>query len=167
MTPVYLAIGSNLGDRKKHLIDAINLLHSYAAVEAIAPLYETSAYGMTDQPSFLNSALRIKTKQKPEELLATLKEIEKKVGRKKRVRWGPREIDLDIIFFDDLILNSPDLFIPHPDFHNRRFVLKPLRDLDPDFISPSHRKSISELLTICHDLTNIELIERDWYPQWT
>ena len=165
MALAYIAIGSNLGDRKKHLIDAINLLHSFGSVEAIAPLYETGAYGMTDQPPFLNSALLFKTNQTPEELLVTLKEIEKKVGRKKRVRWGPREVDLDIIFYDHRILNSAELFIPHPDFQNRRFVLKPLNDLDPDFICPSHEKSIAKLLTNCRDLTNIKLVERNWYPQ--
>lgn len=166
MANVYIGIGSNLGDRKKYLRNAINLLHSVGTVEQIAALYETSAYGLIDQPSFLNSALLIKTTQEPEELLISLKEIEKQVGRVKRIRWGPREIDLDIVFYDDIRLNSKTLTIPHSDFHNRLFVLYPLFDLAPDFVSPTHQKTIKELLKVCHDSTNIELIDKDWYQTW-
>ncbi len=129
----------------------------------IAPLYRSSAYGYTHQPDFLNTALLLETTAKPFDLLKCLKSIEESVGRKQRIRWGPREIDLDIIFYDEEVLNTPELTIPHPDFHNRRFVLQPLADIAPDFISPTHRKSVKELLNKCADKTTITLIATEWY----
>jgi len=163
MAEVYLALGSNLGDRRQYLIQAVNSLQEKDKILMIAPLYRSSAYGYTNQPDFLNTALLLETTAKPFDLLKFLKSIEESVGRKQRIRWGPREIDLDIIFYDDEVLNTPDLVIPHPDFHNRRFVLQPLADIAPDFISPTHRKSVKELLNKCADKTTITLIAMEWY----
>ena len=128
----------------------------------IAPLYLSSAYGYTDQPDFFNTALVMETTAGPFDLLKFLKSIEEIVGRKQRIRWGPREIDIDIIFYHDKVLNTPELVIPHPDFHNRRFVLQPLADLAPDFISPTHRRSVQELLNQCTDKTTITQIATEW-----
>lgn len=164
MTDVYIALGSNLDNRLNYLKKAVDLLNSLGNIPVTGGLYESSAYGFTDQPSFLNSALLLKTELKPIDLLNRLKEIEIKVGRKKRIHWGPREIDLDIVFYDKKTLQFKELIIPHPDFQNRRFVLQPLADISPDFVPPAHSESVSELLNNCNDNTKIELIAMEWYP---
>ena len=167
MAEVYIAIGSNLGNRLEYLRNAVNSLNKVGKVLAIAKLYQSGAYGYSRQPSFYNSAVLLETKLAPVELLNALKNIEKKGGRKKRVRWGPREIDLDIIFYDQKMLQTKQLTLPHPDFHNRRFVLQPLADIAPDFVSPTHRKSVLELLNNCQDSTKNKLIETEWYSNGT
>ncbi len=164
MSEALIAIGSNVGDRCSYLKQAVDNIQSLGDVKQVAPLYETSAYGLTDQPDFLNSVILLRTSVKPKTLLHKLKSIEVTVGRKERIRWGPREIDLDIIFYDDKILRTVDLSIPHPDFQNRRFVLEPLADIAPEWKSPIDGKTVLELLNNCADKTIIELVEKDWYP---
>jgi len=146
MATVYLALGSNVGDSRQEIEQAIGLLG--AAVNNIqrAPLYRTKAAGYTDQPDFINTAIRGETALSPGELLALAQDIEQKIGRIERFRWGPREIDIDIIFYGDLVQESEALVLPHPVYHKRDFVLQPLKDLDPNLRDPVSGKTVSELL---------------------
>ncbi|EPS47030.1 2-amino-4-hydroxy-6-hydroxymethyldihydropteridine pyrophosphokinase [Clostridium botulinum CFSAN002367] len=111
----------------------------------VSSIYETEPYGVLDQDSFLNGVVKIETNLTPEDLIGELLNIEKQLNRVRERRWGPRTIDLDIIFYDDLIINEKDLVIPHKDMENREFVLKPLCDIDENFIHPVLKKSVREL----------------------
>lgn len=144
---VYIGIGSNLGDRAGNCKKAAKLLGEAGEVKSVSPLYESAAWGVVDQPSFINGVVELRTKVSPEELLSELKSIEIKMGRvKSSVRYGPRLIDLDIIFFGDEVVVSSELAVPHPLMHKRAFVLVPLSDIAPDFIHPVLLKSVRELL---------------------
>lgn len=148
MHTVFLALGANFGDKKKHIEDAIRLLQEKIVNIEVAKLYETKPWGFTDQDYFLNTAVKGKTDLSPEALLPFLKSIEQKVGRVQRFRWGPREIDIDIIFYDDTVFQNDGLEIPHPRAHERDFVLQPIVDLDPDIIHPTYKKTVKELLSL-------------------
>lgn len=163
MAEAFIAIGSNLNDRKKYMINAVKELCSFSKIVIIAPLYKSEPYGFTNQPYFFNSAILLETDVGPQELLDKLKGVEKKLGRKSCKRWGPRKVDLDIIFYNQKIVKTDQLTIPHSDFHNRNFVLRPLADIAPDFVSPVHHETISQLLGSCQDETKIKLIATDWY----
>jgi len=146
MATVFLALGSNVGDSQQLIEKAVDLLGVSIRNITRAPMYTSKPFGVTDQPDFFNTALRGKTDLTPLELLDFVKSVEANVGRVKRYRWGPREIDIDIIFYDDLVLNNPDLTIPHAGLRERDFVLRPLNDLDPNYIDPLSKHSIQELL---------------------
>ncbi len=163
MAEVILALGSNLGDRLGYLLEALDKLHHLGQVMSVSPAYLSSAYGKTDQPDFLNAVIIMHTRLEPQKLLEKIKEIESQIGRKNREHWGPREIDIDIILYQQQIIQTPNLAIPHPDFHNRMFVLRPLSDIAPEIVSPIHQKSIRELLNDCPDKTIIELTDAHWY----
>jgi 2-amino-4-hydroxy-6-hydroxymethyldihydropteridine diphosphokinase len=143
---IYLGMGTNCGDRLKNLMAAIDALAPEINVTRRSPIYQTPPWGYTDQPDFLNLVVEGETDLAPKTLLTKLKNLEKKVGRTATFRWGPREIDIDILFYDNLILSSDGLEIPHPRLHERAFVLVPLSDLTPNLIHPKLGKSISELL---------------------
>lgn len=143
---VFLGIGSNLGDRKGNLQKAIAGLQRNLQVKQISKIYETQPWGFTDQPAFLNQALSAETEFEPFELLAEIKAIEKEVGRTPTFRYGPRVIDIDILFYDDLILNEEALTIPHPMLAERAFVLVPLDEIAPQFIHPLLQQTIHELV---------------------
>ncbi|UCE00668.1 MAG: 2-amino-4-hydroxy-6-hydroxymethyldihydropteridine diphosphokinase [Chloroflexota bacterium] len=143
---VYIALGSNLGDRAGNLRAAIKALEPAVCPLKCSPVYETPPWGYLDQPKFLNQVVEAETDLSPMELLGLLKEIEGHIGRKKSVRYGPRLIDLDIILYNNEVINTPPLIIPHPHFAERSFVLLPLADLNPDLLHPTNGKSISELL---------------------
>ncbi len=134
METVYLGVGSNLGDREKYIQQAIQYLRETPgiSVKKISSLYETDPVGGPPQGKFLNGAIELETALSPRELLVRLKEIEKKAGRKRRVRYGPREIDLDILFFGDQEISDGDLQIPHPRIQEREFVKIPLREIAPE-----------------------------------
>lgn len=146
---VYIGLGSNLGDREHYLRCAIESLRKTEefTVQRVSRLYETEPVGNTKQPFFLNAVLEGQTSLSPKTLLATLKEIEKVLGRVHREKWGPREIDLDLLFYGDQVIQETDLTVPHPHLHERDFVLVPLSELCATWIHPTLRKSIGELLT--------------------
>lgn len=143
---VYLALGSNLGHRLAHLKDALSNLSPQMDVKKKSAVYETPPWGYTDQPAFLNQVVMVKTYMEPENLLRHLKRLETALGREPSFENGPRLIDIDILFYDDLIINSPPLVIPHPRLHQRGFVLVPLNEIAPNLVHPVLGKTISELM---------------------
>lgn len=143
---IYLALGSNVGDRQENLKEAISQLVPQVSITAESSIYETEPWGYEDQDDFLNMVVQGETELEPLELLAHLKEIEANVGRTKTFRNGPREIDLDILFYDDLIMEDKNLAIPHPRLHERAFVLVPLADIAPDFVHPIWNHRIRDML---------------------
>lgn len=146
---VYLAIGSNLGNRVSNIKKSINYLKSTRGIkfERASCVFESPAQGgPKGQSPYLNLAIKIKTILTPFELLDTLKNIEIKLKRKNDIHWGPRTIDLDILSYSDLVLISDRLSIPHPLMHRRMFVLKPLSEIGPDFIHPIYNKTVLKLL---------------------
>lgn len=157
-----IGIGANQGDRKKNLLLAIKKMTRECEIINYSSLYETPPYGYTEQNYFLNAALKIKTSLTPEELLQFLLHIESEMGRKRVHKWGPRNIDLDIIFYENRILNKNDLRIPHPDYKNRDFVLIPLMEIIPDFVPPDDDRAIKELALPLKDRSKIKLVEKKW-----
>jgi 2-amino-4-hydroxy-6-hydroxymethyldihydropteridine diphosphokinase len=163
MGKAVIALGSNVGNRLVFLKKAVGFIKTLGKVTAISPLYDTSPYGFTEQPDFLNAVLLLDTRLSAKNLLTELKKIEKEVGRRKRIRWGPREIDLDVILYNELEISTVDLIVPHPDFQNRIFVLRPLLDIAPDLRIPRTHQTIREVLNNCQDRTIIKLVNREWY----
>jgi 2-amino-4-hydroxy-6-hydroxymethyldihydropteridine diphosphokinase len=155
---IYLSTGSNLGDRALNLRNAIASLIPEVHPLSQSSIYETEPWGYSDQPVFLNQVIKGSTILEPMELLKFLKEIEAFMGRQETFRFGPRIIDLDILFYDDLILDTPKLTIPHPRIAERAFVLIPLAEIAPDLIHPILMKTIQELKAGV-DVSSIELFQ--------
>jgi len=148
MPTAYLGIGSNLGNRKHNCRTAIShLIDSGIKVLRHSSMIETEPWGMKDQPPFINMAIKLQTDLTPEDLLTLLKKIEITVGRVPGPRWGPRVIDLDILFYNNLIMDTAELKIPHQEIIARYFVLKPLAEIAPDLVHPVLKKSILQLLS--------------------
>ena len=147
---VYLALGSNLGDRATNLKEAIASLTPQMVLKAKSHVYETPPWGYEDQPKFLNQVLMVQTYLEPEQLLKHIKRLEVALGRKASFTNGPRLIDIDILFYDDLVLNTPILTIPHPRLQERGFVLLPLMDIAPDLVHPETKKSVGEMVASCN-----------------
>ncbi|OHE57396.1 MAG: 2-amino-4-hydroxy-6-hydroxymethyldihydropteridine diphosphokinase [Thermodesulfovibrio sp. RBG_19FT_COMBO_42_12] len=147
MSIAYIGIGSNLGDREKNCLHAIELLQKKViTVKKRSSLYETEPWGLKDQPYFINMVIEIETALEPKELLRLLKDMEREMGRKESSKWGPRRIDLDILLFDDIILNEDTLKIPHPLMHERDFVLRPLCEIAPEKRHPVLNLTMEELM---------------------
>lgn len=150
METVYLSTGSNMGDRELNLLRAIGEIGTIAdlKITALSRFYETEPIGPVSQNAFLNAVLRAETTLSPRQLLTALQRIETEVFHRKRmVAQGPRTMDIDILFYGDLVLDDADLTIPHPRIHERRFVLEPLSEIAPEFVHPVRGKTISELRT--------------------
>lgn len=147
MHEAFVAIGTNLGDRSANCARAIALVES-AGIRLLrcSREYRTEPWGLADQPWFLNMVIKVESDLAPRELLGALKRIEKEMGREKGCRWGPRVIDLDILLYENAVVDEPDLQIPHPRMHERQFALQPLCDLAPDVVHPLLRKTVRSLL---------------------
>lgn len=146
MAIAYIGIGSNLGDRLQNCMDAVELMGKRGiSVKRRSSVYETEPWGVREQPPFLNMVVEAETDLTPLLLLQTLQNIERKVGREVSYKWGPRSIDLDILLFDNLVVNEEGLRIPHPLMHERDFVLRPLNEIAPDVNHPLLKKSVREL----------------------
>jgi len=144
---VYLGLGSNLGDREKNLRTAIRHLNAARLmVDKLSPIYETEPEGVQEQGLFLNAVVEVTTELRPLQVLTVIKKIEALMKRTRTIRNGPRVIDIDILFYQSAVIQSPELTIPHPRFHQRRFVLAPLADLAPNWRDPVSKKTITELL---------------------
>jgi 2-amino-4-hydroxy-6-hydroxymethyldihydropteridine diphosphokinase len=148
---VFIGLGSNLGEREKYLNDAAAAITSVRNTRLVwvSPVYESDPYGNTDQPKFLNAVVELETALEPPDLLVELKGIEARLGRTNTERWGPREIDLDILVYDGVVLKTETVQVPHPDLENRRFVLLPLREIAPDLVHPVSGMTITELAAAC------------------
>lgn len=149
---VYLLLGTNLNDRMANLEEAQRLVRQrIGPVPVASSVYETAAWGDTQQPSFLNQCIVADTNLQPLQVLKEILDIERGMGRVRYKKWGPRLIDIDILFYNGLICQSHELTIPHPHLHERRFTLMPLKEIAPALVHPLLNKSISKLLEECPD----------------
>ena len=152
MNKLYLLLGGNIGNRTKNLEKAINLINTECGhIIASSAVYETEAWGKTDQQAFYNQAILMKTNFNACELLTKVLLVEEKMGRKRVEKYGPRTIDIDILFFNDEIINQEHLTIPHPEIHKRMFALIPLHEIAPRFSHPVFKKTIQTLIKECSD----------------
>ena len=159
MNTCILLIGGNLNDRRKNLESASELLEkNVGRIANRSSIYQTAAWGKTDQPDFFNQVLKIETVLSAEEVMNEIVKIEKLMGRERLEKYGPRLIDIDILFFNAEIISTPALSIPHPQLQNRRFVLIPLNEIATDLVHPVFKKKISQLLLECPDKLDVNKI---------
>ena len=159
METAFLLLGTNLGDRSRQLQSGREKLGRAGDLRAISRVYQTEPWGLQGQPEFWNQAVQLQTNLNPETLLAVLKEIELECGRISQVRWGPRELDIDIMAYGELILKTDILRIPHPRMKERRFALIPLLEIAPDWRDPESGKKISQLISECPDQLDVKLLD--------
>jgi 2-amino-4-hydroxy-6-hydroxymethyldihydropteridine diphosphokinase len=158
MNRAFLLIGGNLGDRPLNLKEAMEEIGKSAGkIVHKSQVYETAAWGFADQPAFLNQVTLVETHLDARHLLKTLLKIEQKLGRRRKIHLGPRTIDIDILFFNNDVITSPDLTIPHPQLPNRRFALVPLHEIAPQFKHPVLQKTVAEMLGDCSDKLQVEI----------
>lgn len=154
---VYLLLGTNLGDRAANLEIAIsNLRDNIGKINKLSRIYETAAWGKTNQPAFYNQVVSLTTNFPPQILLKRLLAIEAKMGRQRLEKWGERLIDIDILFIGKQIIDSIELQVPHPEIHNRRFTLEPLVEIAPDFLHPILKQTVTEILNNCSDQLDVQ-----------
>jgi 2-amino-4-hydroxy-6-hydroxymethyldihydropteridine diphosphokinase len=157
MNSVYVSLGSNLGNREANLLKSIELLNKTAGkVIAVSSLYETEPWKMDDATSFINQVILLETNLNAEKMMDVLLETEIQMGRvRTSAKYESRAIDIDILFFNDAIISSDKLTIPHPYLHQRKFVLEPLAEINPGFIHPKLKKDIARLLLECEDAYSV------------
>ena len=162
MNTAYLLLGTNEGDRLEWLRFAINKLEEYCGnISAMSKIYSTAAWGIEDQPDFLNMAVKLETSLAPLELLNQTSKIETEAGRQRKIKWGQRTLDIDILFLNDIVFNEPSLHIPHPEIANRRFALVPLQEIAPLFIHPKTKDSVTEMLKNCADELEVKVVDNE------
>lgn len=162
MMAVYIALGANLGDRRANLRAALEAMPPLVRVEAVSSLYESPPQPPAPPPAYLNAVARVETQLDPEILLAHLKQIERDIGRRPSERWAPRLIDLDIALFDDRIVDTPALQVPHPRLIERAFVLRPLLDLDPELTHPLTGERLEEVLRAVGEEGLVQVEDDGW-----
>jgi 2-amino-4-hydroxy-6-hydroxymethyldihydropteridine diphosphokinase len=163
MTYTYiLSLGSNIEPRHDNLSKAISQLSSIGSVIKKSSIYETEAWGDKDQSNFYNAIIKYNSPKDPRQLLTSIKDIEKLIGRQQTQHWGPREIDIDIIFCQDQTLNETDLKIPHPEYTRRRFVLEPILEIDEDYSHTGSDNTITEHLMECEDQSSVNKLDISW-----
>lgn len=145
MKDVYFGLGSNLGNKEENLLQAIDMLSKKCQLQAVSSAYETEPVGYEDQDWFVNCAVYAKTDLSPQELLDFIETIHKKLKRKRTIKWGPRTIDIDILFYGNETIKTAELEIPHSRLHERQFVLMPLAEIAPDLVHPVLKKTITDL----------------------
>jgi 2-amino-4-hydroxy-6-hydroxymethyldihydropteridine diphosphokinase len=146
MINVFLLLGGNMGNRLQYLKQAaVEIQNSVGPIAQYSSIYETQAWGKTTEPNYLNQVLLVQTNLMPPVLLETVLQIELKLGRERNQKWDSRTMDIDVLFYGDDIITAPDLIVPHPELHKRRFTLEPLSEIAPDFIHPLLQKSIQQL----------------------
>jgi 2-amino-4-hydroxy-6-hydroxymethyldihydropteridine diphosphokinase len=158
MYDVYIGLGSNIGDRAAALnaaVKAISALPETRMIDA-SPIYETDPVGGVEQPLFLNAAVGVETSLTPPLLVSSLKAIEESMGRQHRERWGPREIDCDILIYDGVVYKDETVEVPHPMMHDRRFVLVPLREIAPDLVHPISGLKVTDLADACREKGSVK-----------
>jgi 2-amino-4-hydroxy-6-hydroxymethyldihydropteridine diphosphokinase len=159
MNMVYLLLGSNEGERLRHLKKALDLVQGFGKIEKRSSVYETAAWGLETQPSFLNMVIKVSTELHPESVLQKIQQIEAHLGRQRTVKWGQRTLDIDILFFNDEIIDRENLKVPHPFLQERRFTLEPLNEIAGNKLHPVLRKTIADLLIICHDSLPVKKLD--------
>ena len=159
MNKVFLLIGGNMGDRLQNLRQAKQELEfTCGPVVNSSSVYETAAWGKTDQEAFLNQALELHTELPAQELIITILEVEEKLGRRRLEKFGPRIIDIDILFYNDAVIDEPNLSVPHPQLPYRRFALAPMNEIAPQLVHPVLQQTIAQLLEECVDQLPVKLI---------
>ncbi len=154
---VVLLLGGNIGDRVQNLKHALHAIQQFVgSVQKKSSLYETAAWGITNQPHFLNQVVVVETLQTPQQIIEQILLIEKQLGRERLIKMGPRIIDIDILFYDNVIMEEKKLIIPHPRIQDRKFVLEPLNELIPKYFHPILNKSVQVLLQECTDTLNVK-----------
>ncbi len=158
MNQTYLILGSNIGDRSSYLAEARALIKKgVGSIQSVSSIYETEPWGKKKQHYFLNQALLVTTSLTAQQLIVHLQSIEERMGRLKREKWGHREIDIDILFFNDEVITDDNLIIPHPHISKRQFVLAPLAEIAPQFVHPIAEATIQELLERCTDTSAVSI----------
>ena len=158
MFNVFIGVGSNLGNRTENCLKALESVSDFTVIKAVSSFYETEPVGNEDQPKFINAVAKVSTLLSPLYLLNSLKTIENQMGRERTQRWGPRIIDLDILFYEDFVLESQELTVPHKHLHERKFVLEPLCEIEPWLEHPVLKQTVSKLLKNLDDTRKVNKV---------
>lgn len=162
MNKAYLLLGGNEGNRYKWLDKGLTLIEEKCGnISLQSPMYETAAWGLEEQPAFLNMAVCVETTFRPLQLLKQVQEIEAELGRQRTVKWGQRTLDIDILFYNDEVIDLPELKVPHPFLQERRFALVPLNDIAAEKVHPVYKKNIADLLSECPDKLEVKLYQKN------